>query len=228
MTDTHFALLKLEKEQDTNFSFGCVVANFNPNSNYIHLTPVDCECKIANAFLCAMDYTECQDKIKVSEQLDLQFDPIFQEEQANYIQQKQNYIANIFTQLKISQSFQNMFSILWHAKTPCFDLGNSNLEKTFLKDCKWKGQTVPCSAIFSQFPTDKGMCCSFNMKAAEEIFHKETYVQLVNSLQNVNTMQKLDVKETNPGKNKGLTVVIGKTRLKPEALLFYYNYHFFN
>jgi hypothetical protein len=167
-----------------------------------------------------MDHAECQAKVKVSEQLDLQFDPIFQEEQENFIQQKQNYIANIFTQLKISQSLHNMFSILWHAKTPCFAVGNSNSEKTILKDCKWKGQTVPCSAIFSQFPSDKGMCCSFNMKAADEIFHGETYVQLVNSLQDVNTEQDLDrpalndlkngVKETNPGKSKGLMVVIGK------------------
>ena len=80
--------------------------------------------------------------------------------------------------------------------------------------------TLPCSAIFSQFPTDKGICCSFNMKAAEEIFNGETYVQLVNNLQKADTRMEMNdrkfrgkqsnTKETNPGKSKGLVVVIGK------------------
>ena len=183
LTDQYFSLLKLKQDRDTNFSLGCLVATFDTNSKYILLTPVDCESKSAWNYLCAMDHTECKAKKKVSEQLDLQFDPIFKEEQSNGILQKQNYIDNIFTQLKISKAFQNLFSILWHAKTPCFaakySADKNNSLKTILRDCKWKGQTVPCLSIFSQFPTDKGMCCSFNMKAAEEIFQGETYVQLV-------------------------------------------------
>ncbi len=223
VTDQYFSLLKLKQEHETNFSLGCLIATFNPHSKYIQLTPVDCEYKIANDYLCTMNHTECNAKVKVSEQLDLQFDPIFKEEQSNGIQQKQNYIADIFTKLKISLAFQNMFSILWHAKTPCFaakdNAVNSNSIKTILRDCKWKGQTVACSSIFSQFPTDKGMCCSFNMKAAEEIFQGETYVQLVDSLQNVDMGQTLDeikfpsltnlIHEINPGKSKGLSVVLG-------------------
>jgi hypothetical protein len=134
--------------------------------------------------------------------------------------------------LQIFSSFQNIFSVLWRSKTPCFALGDlgvkSNPGQTILSNCKWKGLDVPCSAIFSQFPSDKGICCSFNMKEADKIFQGETYVQLVNSLQMIDTEQELDntsflglystTQETNPGKSKGLSVIVGKNI----GLQFYY------
>ena len=46
-----------------------------------------------------------------------------------------------------------------------------------------QGVEVPCSAIFKTFPTDRGMCCAFNMKAADEIFRGKKYPDLVMSLQ---------------------------------------------
>ena len=167
-----------------------------------------------------MRHVECFNHGKVSEQLDLFFDPIFQDEQSNFIQQNQNSITNIFSHLQVSQSFQNVFSILWNAKTPCFDMeGTSAKSKTILKNCQWKGVSLPCSSIFSQFPTDKGICCSFNMEAAEEIFNGETYVQLVNSLQSADANLKLEgrtledndhkIQGANPGKGNGLVVDIG-------------------
>ena len=39
-----------------------------------------------------------------------------------------------------------------------------------IKRCIWKGVRVSCSSIFSMYPTDRGMCCSFNMQKAEEMF----------------------------------------------------------
>jgi hypothetical protein len=52
-----------------------------------------------------------------------------------------------------------------------------------LKYCQWKGKEIPCSAIFTTFPTDKGMCCAFNLKAADEIFTGRTYSKLITDLQ---------------------------------------------
>lgn len=46
-----------------------------------------------------------------------------------------------------------------------------------------KGLPVPCGAIFKTFPTDRGMCCAFNMQAADKIFRGETYPGLVMSQQ---------------------------------------------
>ena len=52
-----------------------------------------------------------------------------------------------------------------------------------LKQCMWRGQDLPCSEIFKTFPTDQGMCCTFNMKKAEEMFQKNQYQELITSMQ---------------------------------------------
>jgi len=38
-----------------------------------------------------------------------------------------------------------------------------------LKKCTWKQNDINCAAIFSTFPTDQGMCCSFNMIGANQV-----------------------------------------------------------
>ena len=56
-------------------------------------------------------------------------------------------------------------------------------QKSTIKRCKWKGldvglpsplllasPQVSCTAIFKTNPTDRGMCCTFNALAAEEIY----------------------------------------------------------
>ena len=70
---------------------------------------------------------------------------------------------------------------------PCFDVENvtSTLanEKALIKKCLWKGLDVNCSAIFKTFPSDRGMCCTFNMAAAEEMFEKTQYTEMVEKMQ---------------------------------------------
>ncbi len=56
-------------------------------------------------------------------------------------------------------------------------------DNSFLKYCEWKGVSVPCAAIFKTFPTERGICCSFNMAAAKDLFIKSTYSDLVQNLQ---------------------------------------------
>ena len=51
-----------------------------------------------------------------------------------------------------------------------------------LKWCSWKGKRLNCSSIFSMFPTDRGMCCSFNMQKAEEMFKESQYQERMTSL----------------------------------------------
>lgn len=74
----------------------------------------------------------------------------------------------------MTQWYDGLFSVLWYNRSPCFDIRNTTSgyegEWSVLKECKWKGVKVPCSAIFTTFPTDRGMCCAFNMKKADEIF----------------------------------------------------------
>jgi len=93
-------------------------------------------------------------------------------------------------------------------------------EKSLLKSCFWKGIKIPCAAIFNTFPSDQGMCCSFNMKAADEIFEQATYSKLVMSKQTSDKKSSfMDFNlprwyvvngepKTQPGINKGLTIML--------------------
>ena len=50
--------------------------------------------------------------------------------------------------------------------------GAFNGERSMLKKCYWKGRAVDCAAIFTVFPTDRGMCCTFNMhKESQSLFN---------------------------------------------------------
>ena len=86
-----------------------------------------------------------------------------------------------------SESISHLLEILWQSFLPCFDTRGITAERdgqnSILKQCRWKGVIVPCSAIFKKFPTDQGLCCTFNMKAADEIFNMKAYYSLIKKLQ---------------------------------------------
>ena len=42
-------------------------------------------------------------------------------------------------------------------------------ERSMIKRCYWKGFPVNCALIFKTFPSDQGMCCTFNMDAADKM-----------------------------------------------------------
>ena len=89
-----------------------------------------------------------------------------------------------------------------------------------IKKCLWKGIEMPCSSIFSTFPTDRGMCCAFNMKKADQIFKKSKYVDWVQKLQKSDTNKSFEHSRLHsdfksgkeptpqPGLNKGLSLVL--------------------
>ena len=89
-----------------------------------------------------------------------------------------------------------------------------------IKSCKWQGQILPCPVLFQSFPTDSGMCCSFNMKKANEMFKANQYQKLVDLMQAGDKKQSLeDDKENwnrNPipqeGRDKGLELVLDAHR----------------
>ena len=126
--------------------------------------------------------------------------------------------------LNTTSSLEGAFKFLWYTSLPCFDVNGITSTKlgehAMLKSCSWKGIKIPCAAIFNPFPTDQGMCCSFNMKAADEIFQQETYSKLVMDSQNSDKRSAfedynlpkwfIEAKEPKiqPGMSKGLTVLI--------------------
>ena len=77
------------------------------------------------------------------------------------------------------KSYANLFEILWYKQLPCFDVkgttSEENNQHAMIKYCEWKGLRIPCSAIFKTAPTDRGMCCTFNLQAAEKMFKDQQY-----------------------------------------------------
>ena len=77
--------------------------------------------------------------------------------------------------------------MLWYSNLPCFDVNGvtseNRDENALIKACYWEGRLIPCAAIFSPIPTDRGMCCAFNMKSFDEIFVGKKFVNLAKELQ---------------------------------------------
>ena len=84
-------------------------------------------------------------------------------------------------------ALQAYLSILWYSRLPCIDIGGIsseiNGEKAMLKFCMWKGQAIPCSAIFKKVATDVGICCAFNMEEADKLFVTSRYTTIITNLQ---------------------------------------------
>ena len=88
-----------------------------------------------------------------------------------------------FAQMNMTASYKHLFEILWNTQLPCYDVKGATSTKDqqngMLKSCYWKGVKMPCSAIFKTMPTDRGMCCSFNLMEAEKLFREGPFVESV-------------------------------------------------
>ena len=78
-------------------------------------------------------------------------------------------------------SFPSMFELLWYSGTPCFDVAELTSdkihEKSVIKQCLWKGEEINCSQVFTLTPTDKGMCCRFDLKKPKNIFTENMFTR---------------------------------------------------
>ena len=106
-----------------------------------------------------------------------------------------------------------------YTELPCFDLFGFGQNAGMLKSCIWKGQEFPCKLLFQNVPTDQGMCCSFNMKKAEEMFKESQYQKLIQKMQSEDFKQSIPLNVDNvdqrddrwtpeAGRNKGLQLVL--------------------
>ena len=134
----------------------------------------------------------------------------------------QDYEEN-FGSLDFLKSYSSMFELLWYGQLPCTDVrgitSEIKNEMAFIKRCYWKGKKLSCNSIFRKQPTEQGMCCSFNMKKAEEMLRYSRYKESVAFRQSEETQMSFEPDEqpewyTNQGEprpeagvKKGLTVV---------------------
>jgi hypothetical protein len=148
------------------------------------------------------------------EQIDMLFDPVFAADQYYEEIKQTNQIVDVVHRLDMKSAYAAITSTLWNSGMPCtdFDSTNNNNGLSVLRYCEWKGTKVPCSSIFSTYPTDQGMCCTFNIKAAEQLFAGETFPHLIEYLQNLKGSSEMESSfisySSEPGKNKGLLVVL--------------------
>lgn len=96
-------------------------------------------------------------------------------------------IVESFRKINKGFGYEVFFASLWYTSLPCFDIENITSskkgEKALLQKCSWKGLDIQCSSIFKTFPTDQGMCCVFNMPAANEIFVETEFTKIILKLQ---------------------------------------------
>ena len=111
-----------------------------------------------------------------------------------------------------------------YTQLPCFDVAGVTSEMNeankygMLKSCSWKGVKLPCSKLFTTYPTYQGMCCTFNMKKADQMFKDSRYQKMVTFMQardkNHSFERDKDIGDwiENPiptaGRKKGLQLVI--------------------
>ena len=91
-----------------------------------------------------------------------------------------------FENIQWDKAYHSFFELLWSSRLPCFDTGRFSgfpSENSLLKMCIWKGIRLPCSSIFMTFPSDRGMCCTFNLQKADEMLKESRFVDSINKLQ---------------------------------------------
>ena len=158
------------------------------------------------------------------EKLDLVLDPSKTKEREEKVVKAQKRYDDEFGFLDMEKAYGNLFEILWYSQLPCYDVKNITSENrdemSLIKRCYWKGQKMSCSSIFLTRPTDRGMCCTFNMATAEEIFRKSRYASALSAMQHQDIQygfEDADLPEwfrndseprTQPGQNKGLRLVL--------------------
>lgn len=121
------------------------------------------------------------------EKLNLLLDPSKEtSRQVKLTEAREAYNAS-FGQADLQKAYESLFEILWYSQLPCYDVKNvtsdAKDQMSIIKRCHWKGQEISCPIIFKTLPTDRGMCCSFNMERAEEIFKKSKYADAVEKMQ---------------------------------------------
>jgi len=96
-------------------------------------------------------------------------------------------MVSLIQRINFPQAYESVVETLWNSNSPCFDRRNktslTNGEASILRYCEWKGIPMSCSAIFTTVPTDQGLCCAFNMNAAEEIFVESTFRDMLETMQ---------------------------------------------
>ena len=223
----NFPSIELYESNGTDYD--CLLAKLFPNSEFLTVFPVRCDMTQHEAVVCrkVVNYQRCSygwSRLYKINTFDLLMNPSCQGKKKNAIANKKAYFHNMMNRLNQTKAFEFLFSSLWYASFPCYDIkdvtAKTDGERSVLRYCEWKGIPISCAAIFSPYPTDRGMCCSFNMRAADEIYHAGPYPEIINFLQKADDASSFTNSSptdwytqnseptTVPGSNKGLFLIL--------------------
>ena len=157
--------------------------------------------------------------------LELIFNPEKQGDRDVLINNAKKEYRDNYSGMDIKTSYNALFEILWYTQIPCFDVrkitSTEQHQHGMIKSCIWKGVRLPCSKLFTASPTDRGMCCTFNVQAAEKMFKSGDYQTMIKSMQKRDKSMAFDLQENWPkakhefdhfepeaGVSKGLTLML--------------------
>ena len=225
--NTTFPSLNFQPDSQDITNYQCIIANNNFRTKQLDIIAV--ECSEEHNIICRkiiFSKPKCSQHLtfKNKNAFSIMLNENLKQQFKTAIALKKAEMISMFQRINLTQAYESIITTLWNSNTPCFDLRNKtsdiNGEGSILRYCQWKGITIPCSAIFTTVPTDQGLCCAFNMKAAEEIFVESTFRNTLETMQASDKMasflpNKLPAEytksgepKTTSGRHKGLVILL--------------------
>ncbi len=186
-TEAQFTLENAEPA----FEDVCFTMRFDSEASKFSGRYVDCE--TATADTVCIDYppeNPCENETsdglpRVDKLINTNLDKVKARDQ--FVDRTRQEYKSVYKQLNLTAAYERLFDLLWYSTLPCYSVkekaDSEEIDTTMLKKCKWKGERVPCSGIFDMFPTDRGMCCTFNMEKADVIFQESRFQKSIGRLQ---------------------------------------------
>ena len=171
------------------------------------------------------------------QKLNLALDPSKEKERKKIVEEAIFRYETNFGNLDLERSYMPMFELLWYGQLPCVDVKGFTSEVkdelSFIKRCFWKTKPINCNAIFQKRPTDRGMCCSFNMERADKALKDSVYKDAISMRQSKDSKHSFEedkkpqwfIENNEPipevGIKKGLTLIVdGHTDRLSSATIF--------
>jgi hypothetical protein len=184
----------------------CLVAKYHSVGKFLKLTAVNCleeHVVVCRKVLFVKPKCNGKKSFYGTNMIEMMLDSRNNLYNRQVIAYKKAEMMDMMERLNQTAAFESILTAFFNAPPPCFDIKNitsdSNGENvnggsSIFRYCEWKGIQIECSAIFSALPTDHGMCCTFNMKAAEDLYVESNYRKTLQTITNTQTLQSYDSK----------------------------------
>ncbi len=204
---------------DENQNHDCLVLRYNVTTSRFAAISTDCRSK--QTALCAKyGPLKCKELDYEEEERDFKLDKLMNPDKRSHLEDELKKVKRLyrelFTNTDMRASYKPFFSLLWSTTLPCFpqkDEFDRPLSKfSIIKHCAWRDVPVNCADVIKMFPTDNGMCCVFNLEAANKLLWEGPYADMVTMLQERERKSAIAQVEKSMNKKAGMTTTSGKKR----------------